>query len=90
MKNVRVRCDFSKIDIHRASFSRHSKSKKHLENMTQNNVVVPWNNPIKRVVKEGIKVSDTKVENQYYFTDRMIKVPYDINIDNHHDKHGKS
>ena len=30
MKNNRVRCDVCKIDIHRASYKRHLKNKKHL------------------------------------------------------------
>ena len=85
-----VRCDFCKIDIHRASYCRHIKSKKHFENMSKNKVIVPRKNPMKRVVKEVFKVSDTKVENQYYFTDRKLKIAYDINIDNHHDKHANS
>jgi len=41
-------------------------------------------------LNEDIKVSNTKVENQYYFTDRILKVAYDINIDNHHEKHAIS
>ena len=48
MKNNSVRCDICKIDIHRASYSTHLKSKKHLENITQNNVIVPKRNPIER------------------------------------------
>ena len=90
MEYNRVRCDICKIDIHRASYSRNLKSKKHSENMSQNKVIIPRKNPMKRVVKEVFKVSDTKVENQYYFTDRKLKIAYDINIDNHHDKHANS
>ena len=37
-----------------------------------------------------MQVSDTKVENQYYFTDRIIETAYDIIIDNHHDKRASS
>ena len=81
----RVRCDNCKIDVQRASYSRHLKSKKHLENMSQNKVISPRKNPTKRVVKEVIKVSDIKVQNQCYFTDRILKIAYDINIDNQHD-----
>ena len=37
-----------------------------------------------------LKVSGTKVKIQYYFTDRIKKVAFDTNIDNHHDKHANS
>ena len=30
-KNTRFRCDFCKIDLHRTPYSRHLKSKNHLE-----------------------------------------------------------
>ena len=52
MKYNRVRCDDCKNEIHRASYSRHLKSKKHSENIKQNKVFFPRNNPIKRVVKQ--------------------------------------
>ena len=64
MEYNRVRCGICKIDIHRASYSSHLKSKKHLENMSQNKVTFPRKNPMKRVVKGVINVSDTKTENQ--------------------------
>ena len=66
MEDNRVRSDFCKNDIHRASYSRHSKNKKHLENEQQNKVTIPRKNPKKRVVKKENKVSDndTKFENQ--------------------------
>ena len=35
MKENRVRCDICKIYIHRASYSCHLKSKKHLEKIQQ-------------------------------------------------------
>ena len=41
MKNNRVRCDVCKIDIHRAFRSRHAKSKKHLEKLSRNKIIVP-------------------------------------------------
>ena len=53
-------------------------------------MISPRKNPIKRIAKEDIKTSDTKVENLYYFTDRKLKIAYDININNHHDKHANS
>ena len=83
MNYNRIRYVFFDSDIHTASYSKHLKSKTHLQNMTQNIVSSPRKNPIKRVVKEDIKVSDIKVENQYYFTDRIIKLANDIFLDTH-------
>ena len=41
MNNNSSRCDVCKIDIHRASYSRHLKSKKHLESTSQNEIIIP-------------------------------------------------
>ena len=73
MKNNRVRCDDCKIDIHRALRSRHEKNKKHLGNISQNKVIVPRKNPIKRVLetKEVVKITGTNVENHYSPTDEI-------------------
>ena len=35
------RCEICNVEIHRASFVKHMKSKKHLENMKQNELIVP-------------------------------------------------
>ena len=35
------RCDICKVDVHRASFVKHLRSKKHLENMKQNEMIIP-------------------------------------------------
>ena len=71
MKYNRVRCDICNIDIHRASYIRHLKIRKQSENMTQNKVIVSGKIPIKRVVKEEIKVRDidANVEKLYFFSD---------------------
>ena len=37
-----------------------------------------------------MKVSDTEVENLYFFNDRLLRSEYDINIENHYIKHGNS
>ena len=50
MKHNSSRCDVCKDDIHRASYSRHLKSKKHLESTSQNETIIVKKNPIKRVV----------------------------------------
>ena len=62
MKIKEISCDICKNDIHRASYSRHLKSENHLENESQNNVIVPRKNPIKGGVNEDLELSDTKVE----------------------------
>ena len=41
MKHDSARCEDCKIDLHRDSYSWHLKSKKHLEIMTQNKVIIP-------------------------------------------------
>ena len=41
LKGISVRCDVCKNDIHRVSYSRHLKSKKHLESVQQNKVNFP-------------------------------------------------
>ena len=64
MKQNSIRSDVCKTDIHGASYSRHLESKKHLENISQNKVIVPKKNPIKRVVKEEIKVVDIDVRDE--------------------------
>ena len=89
MKNNRVGCDIRKNDIHRASNSRHLKSKKHFENMSKKRNI-SRKNPLKRVVKEDFEVSDIKVENLNFFTDGKIKIAIDITIDDHHSKNSNS
>ena len=51
---------------------------------------IPRINPTKNFVKEVVKVIDINVEKHYYFTDKLLKIAYDISIENHHDKHGNS
>ena len=72
MEWSRVRCDICIIDIRRASYKPHVNTSR--------------KNPMKRVVKETNKVSNTKVENQNCFTDRILKIAYDIKLDNHDDQ----
>ena len=47
-------------------------------------------NPIKRVISHDIKISDTRVETQNSLIDRILKIAYDITIDNHHSEHAES
>ena len=48
IKNNKVRCYICKSDIHRASYSIHLKRKEHLEHMTQNKVIVPRKQIVKK------------------------------------------
>ena len=57
--------------------------------MSESEAIVPKKS-IKRIVKEDFKVSDTKVENLHFFTDRILKKAYDINLDSHHDNYANS
>ena len=80
---------FVKFDLHRTSYTLPLKSEKRSENIQQNKEIVYRRNPIKRVVK-NIKVSDTKDKNHYSFTGRILKIAYDINVDEHLDWNAKS
>ena len=35
------RCDIFNVDVHRASYAKHLRSKKHLENLMQNDMIIP-------------------------------------------------
>ena len=43
-------------------------------------------------MKGEIKISDFDIKygNRYCFTDRILRIEHDINIDNYHDKHANS
>ena len=51
-------CDICNIDVHRASFVKHLRSKKHIENVEQNEMVIPeWlfeeeRTPIKKKIQK--------------------------------------
>ena len=40
MENSRT-CEICSVNVHRASFVKHLRSKKHLENMIQNEMIIP-------------------------------------------------
>ena len=40
MDNRRI-CDLCNVGVHRASFAKHLRSKKHLENVEQNEMIIP-------------------------------------------------
>ena len=56
----------------------------------KNNVIFHRKNPLKRIKKKNVNKSDTKVESLKVFTERILKVAYDITIDNHHRNHANS
>ena len=57
MENSRT-CDVCNVNVHRASFAKHLKSKKHLENVIQNDMIIPeWffkeeKTPIKKTIQK--------------------------------------
>ena len=79
-QNNMKRCVDCGIDIHRASYSRHLKSKKHLDKKE----IKP-----KKIIDRGdIKVSSIKRNDkiEYKFTDEILNKIYDITIDRHNKK----
>ena len=57
MENSRT-CEICNVNVHRASFVKHSRSKDHLENMIQNEMIIPeWffkeeKTPIKKQIQK--------------------------------------
>ena len=77
-QNNTIRCQDCNIDIHRASYSRHLKTKKHLE---KNDI-----KPKKVIDKDNIKEANKKNKIEYNFTDNILNTAYDITVDRHHKK----
>ena len=47
-------CEICKVDVHRASYNKHLRSKKHLENIKQNEMIIPewlFREPIENKIK---------------------------------------
>ena len=57
MENVRT-CKICNVNVHRASMQKHFRSKKHLENKKQNDMIIPaWffkeqQTPIRKQIKK--------------------------------------
>ena len=105
------KCEVCNIDVHRASYVKHMRSKKHLENIKQNEMIIPeWlflepveneskkiynPNSLAQTAGHNIRLDDKqlnkelakKVINPHCFTDRNMKVRFEINLDSHHNKH---
>ena len=106
------KCDVCNIDVHRASYVKHLKSKKHLENENGKEMIIPeWlfkenienkkiKNPksLKQRARDNIKLDDMqlnkelakKMINPYYFTDRALRVGFNITLGSHHTNNANS
>ena len=66
MENSRT-CEYCNVNVHRASFVKHLRSRKHIENLKQNEMIIPeWlfkeeQAPIKKQIK---KIYNTKTLQQ--------------------------
>ena len=74
------RCDFCNVDVHRASYAKHLRSKKHIENMKLNEMIIPeWllqepvenkinkmYNPksLKQLARNNIKLDDKQLNKE--------------------------
>ena len=74
------RCDFCNVDVHRASYAKHLRSKKHIENMKQNEMIMsewlfqePVENkinkmynpkPLKQLARNNIKLDDKQLNKE--------------------------
>ena len=57
------KCDVCNIDVHRASYMKHTRSKKHFENMKQNEMIIPewlFQEPIENKIKKIYKPRSLK------------------------------
>ena len=108
------KCEICNVDVHRASYAKHLRSKSHLENIRQKNMIIPeWlfqepvenkiekiYNPksLEQLARNNIKLDDKllnkelakKTINPYYFTDRNLKVGFNITLESHHINHANS
>ena len=49
------RCEICNVDVHRASYNKHLRSKKHLENRKQNEMIIPewlFREPVENKIKK--------------------------------------
>ena len=54
------KCDICNVDVHRASFAKHLKSKKHSENLKEDNMIIPewiFKQPIENKNKKYITLN---------------------------------
>ena len=83
-QNNMKRCEDCNIDVHRASYSRHLKTKRHLEKKENKPGKIIDKDNIKETNKnKNIKRND-KIE--YKYTDKILNTIYDITVDRYHKK----
>ena len=60
MENSRT-CEICKVDVHRASMQKHFRSKNHLDNVKENEMIIPeW------LFKEEQSPINKKIQNKRY------------------------
>ena len=55
------KCEVFDADVHRASYVKHLKSKKHLENMKQNEMIIPewlFQEPVENKINKKYNILD--------------------------------
>ena len=86
------RCDICDVDVHRASYNKHLRSKKHLEKVRQNEMVIPeWlfrepienkiekiynPKPLRQLARKNIKLDDKQLNKE--LAKKMINPYYFI------------
>ena len=98
MENNRA-CEICNVNVHRATFMKHLRSKKHLKNLEQKPIkkkIQKVYNPktLKQLAREKIKLEDKELAkmmiNPYYFIDRNLKIGFKINLESHNFIHANS
>ena len=71
------RCDICNIFVHRASYAKHLKSKKNLENIRQNEINIPeW------LFKEKETTNEEKIKKNAYYLKTLKRITrYNIELD---------
>ena len=81
--NMKI-CEDCNIDVHRASYSRHLKTKRNLEKKE----IKPRKTIDRDNIKETNKNKNIKRNDkiEYKLTDNILNIVYDITVDSHHKK----
>ena len=71
------KCDVCNVDVHTASYMKHLRSKKHLENIKQNELIIPeWlfeekkfneiynPKPLKQIARDNIRLYDKQLNKE--------------------------
>ena len=84
VQNNMKRCEDCNIDVHRVSYSRHLKTKRHLEKKEIEPRKIIDKDNIKETNKNKNIKRNGKIEDK--FTDNILNIAYDITVDSHHKK----